>query len=162
MGAMRLLHAHPGTDPRPPGPRPSGGLGGVEGQDSQIPSMRTRRATAALNYGVRWLPVRHAIRWAADVFPAEVEVPGWRLQLTETRLKAWPGDRFYDEGAARADLEPLLHGWAASAEVVDQVRMETFFLDAEMKAIAAVSMYATARMQVGSSDFGAAREDMSV
>jgi hypothetical protein len=97
------------------------------------------------------------------VFPAEVEVPGWQLQLTETRLKAWPGDRFYDEGAARADLEPLLHGWAASAEVVDQVRMETFFLDAEMRAIAAVSMYATARMQVGGlSDFGAAREDMSV
>src|SRR5690349_13741578 len=46
MGAMRLLHAHPGTDPRPPGPRPSGGSGGVEGQDSQIPSMRTECATS--------------------------------------------------------------------------------------------------------------------
>ena len=115
---------------------------------------------AALNYGVRWLPVRHPIRWAADVFPAEVEVPGWRLQLTETRLKAWPNDHFYDEGASH--LEPSLHGWAASAEVVDQVRMEIFFLDAEMRAIAAVSMYATARLQVGGSDFAAIRDDLEV
>ena len=85
-----------------------------------------------------------------------------RLQLTETRLKAWPNDHFYDEGAARADLEPSLHGWAASAEVVDQVRMEISFLDAEMRAIAAVSMYATARLQVGGSDFAAIRDDLEV
>lgn len=118
---------------------------------------------AALNYGIRWLPELHPIRWAADVFPVALVVPGWKLQLTETELKAWPeGRRFYDEGAARADLEPSLHGWAASAEVIDHVRMEMTFLDAEMRRIAAVSMSGTGRLQVGVSDFGTSREQMTV
>jgi hypothetical protein len=118
---------------------------------------------AALNYGVRWLPERHPIRWAANVFQVEVVVPGWKLQLSETELRARPDGRaFYDEGAARADLEPNLHGWAASAEVVDHIRMQFTFLDAEMIRIAPVSLYGTGRLQVGASDFGASREDITV
>jgi hypothetical protein len=78
-------------------------------------------------------------------------------------LNARPDDRtFNDEGAARADLEPNLHGWVASAEVVDHIRMQFTFLDAEMIRIAPVSLSGTGRLQVGASDFGAAREDMTV
>jgi hypothetical protein len=118
---------------------------------------------AALNYGVRWLPERHPIRWAANVFPVEVAVPGWKLRLSETELKAQPdGHAFHDEGAARADLEPNLQGWAASAEVVDHIRMQFTFLDAEMRRIASVGLYGTGRLQVGASDFGASKEDIIV
>ena len=118
---------------------------------------------AALNYGVRWLPERHPIRWAANVFPVEVVIPGWKLRLSETELKAWPDGRaFNDEGPARADLEPNLQGWAASAEVVDHIRMEFIFLDAEMRPIAPVSLYGVGRLQVGASDFGTSREDLTV
>jgi hypothetical protein len=117
----------------------------------------------ALNYGVRWLPERHPIRWAANVFPVELVIPGWKLRLSETELKARPdGCAFNDEGPARADLEPNLQGWAASAEVVDHIRMEFFFLDAEMRPIAPVSLYGVGRLQVGATDFGTSREDLTV
>ena len=42
--AMRPLHAHPGTTQDQARRWPAGGLGGVEGQDSQTPSMRTERS----------------------------------------------------------------------------------------------------------------------
>lgn len=118
---------------------------------------------AALHYGVQWLAERHPMSWADGVLPTDVTVPGWNLEVCETRLSARPrGRRFRDEGLARADLEPHLHGWAAHAEVVEHLRMEMVFLDAEMKRIAPVSLSGRGSLEAGSADFAVAVENVAV
>jgi hypothetical protein len=130
-----------------------------------VGNIRDRLPSEWSSHGSRRPQLRHSVTprtphnpLGRQYLPVEFVIAGWKLQLTETELKARPdGHVFHGEGAARADLEPSLHGWAASAEVADRIRMEISFLDAEMRRIVPVSLYGTGRLQVGASDFGTSR-----
>jgi hypothetical protein len=103
---------------------------------------------AGLHYGLAWRSNR--LRWAPEVFPANVWTPGWSIEVTERRLTARPNDvKFYDEGGARAALEPELHAWVAELTVVHDLPLEYWFLDAEMVPDVAIALSGHGELTVG-------------
>ncbi|GAA2837511.1 hypothetical protein GCM10010441_72340 [Kitasatospora paracochleata] len=90
-----------------------------------------------LRYSVAWVD-QHPLTWVEGAFPADYEVKGWRLQLGESQLEAWPPTPM-GEDEARLALLPILSAWAASLEVEHHLIVTFTYLGAEFEPESAVA-----------------------
>ncbi|MGH3837639.1 MAG: hypothetical protein ACRDSF_18350 [Pseudonocardiaceae bacterium] len=74
---------------------------------------------AQLNYTVVWLDDARRVRDNAP--PVSVKLAGFDCHLHGAELVARPEDDYGDEYAARAALEPVLQGWEANSEVMNDL-----------------------------------------
>jgi hypothetical protein len=101
-----------------------------------------------LNFGIAWRSPRS--QWAPNAFPAIISLPGWRLEVSQHRIAADPdGTKFFEEGSARADLEPHLDAWTAELAVVHDLPAEYWFEDADLVPIVFLGASAHARVTIG-------------
>lgn len=122
-----------------------------------MPDLRVR--LEALRYGIAWRSNR--LEWAVDAFPTEIVLPGWSLDVRVTRIDARPSDaKLFDEGKARASLEPALDAWTAELAVVHDLLMTYWFLDAWMVPDSLVGMHGYGELSIG--DSAHASDDVTV
>lgn len=84
-----------------------------------------------LHFSVEWVD-RHPMTWLEGAFPAEYEVEGWKLTLTDARLDAVP-TRPMTEDEARSALTPLLDTWSATLEVDERLIVMLYYLGADVE-----------------------------
>lgn len=118
----------------------------------------TARRVDTLKYGVHW---RSQASWAPEAFPVELHMRGWILHVEERGISAQPsGTKFYDEGSARADLEPQLEAWAAELAVIHDLPLDFWFMDADL--VVDAFLVATARAEVSIGDRAGAVDEIRI
>ena len=88
---------------------------------------------AALYYGVTYLDTTQIV--SANAPTETASVASFECTVTRERLTAKPVIDYPDEDSARAALEPTLHAWEATTELIDGYPVRFDFEQSQMEVV---------------------------